>query len=779
MQSKQNLMYLIIFFLSGIPALVYQVAWQRILGLYFGVDIYATSIIVSTYMLGLGLGSLVGGKVADSKWCKPWLYGGLELVLALFGFFSAYIFSKIGALFSSSPISLMIMVNFLLLLLPTSVMGMTFPVMSSILLSSIGNKNKTLAKLYSLNTMGAAIGALLSSYLLIGIMGLKGSTYFAASVNILLAIIVFFNVFNKEPVENEYEYNSKPSKNENINTHVKNIVLLFSFLSGFIALGYEIVWYRVLSCILHGTVYVFGTILFFHLFGIAVGAYFGHSKSKKNYGINHFVVSQLFIVLWTYGTQCLIGWCSSLPGLRHLISASFFTSFHPSLELVSGHADIYSLYSLFDCVFWPLFLLFVPSALMGYGFPFLLSLGTEVYNKVGKGVGVLYFFNIIGATIGASLFGFVFIHYWGTESAFKILLVCGIIINLVFILWDKETSDSLYNSVGRKKIAAILCVCLLISIFAFPSPTQIIKSLHAGNNPSVDIEIIEDRAGTVALRTQKKVFAFPQEKKIINQTRLYIDGSNHGVVYPNGVTEKDFCVQLALAAQKEGSSLRVLSIGLGDGRMVETALTDFRVSELIVVELSSVLKQILMPTTIGKKIFSSDRLSFVINDGRKWLLSHPDEKFDIIMMWPLNAAHAYYGNLFSVEFFGLLKSHLNNNGIIHFKSVDCFSTALTASKQFKDILRIGSSGYLTSDSDMVFNNKLLGISYRKLKTEIQADKNTILKYAKDAPLNYDLFPRCEYYITYAFRDVLQTRKSSSLMYKELFAENYLKKRLMH
>ncbi len=182
--------FYVIFFAAGMPALIYQVAWQRVLTLYFGVDIYSTSITVATFMLGLGLGSLLGGYVADRVRAPRTYYAAIEGLLGLIGFASIPVFSGIGERLAGSPLTTVVLVDFALLLLPTTLMGMTLPLMCRIVVASANHIGRHLSWLYGVNTFGAAAGALLSSYLLIGLLGLDGATYVAASLNLVLALVM-------------------------------------------------------------------------------------------------------------------------------------------------------------------------------------------------------------------------------------------------------------------------------------------------------------------------------------------------------------------------------------------------------------------------------------------------------------------------------------------------------------------------------------------------------------------------------------------------------------
>jgi predicted membrane-bound spermidine synthase len=183
-----------VFFVGGMPALIYQVAWQRVLTLYFGIDIYSTTVTVATFMLGLGVGSLLGGRLADRAARAGLYYAGLELAMGAFGAASLPLFAVIGRWFAGSPLTTVVLIDFVLLLLPTTLMGMTLPLMCRIVVAREGTIGRHLSWLYGMNTMGAAVGALVSAYALIGWFGLDGATRIAAAINVALAAAAYILV---------------------------------------------------------------------------------------------------------------------------------------------------------------------------------------------------------------------------------------------------------------------------------------------------------------------------------------------------------------------------------------------------------------------------------------------------------------------------------------------------------------------------------------------------------------------------------------------------------
>lgn len=188
-QTRINILALL-FFLSGVSALVYQIAWQRLLFANLGSDIESVTVIVSVFMLGLGVGALLGGRLID--WVPHRaiiLFSLAEIGIGLFGLLSQSIILGVGQYFYSVSIYVTALVSFFILLFPTLLMGATLPVLVSYLARKWANVGAATGHMYSFNTLGAAIGAFLTGYWLFGVLTLTECIFVAAAINISIAAI--------------------------------------------------------------------------------------------------------------------------------------------------------------------------------------------------------------------------------------------------------------------------------------------------------------------------------------------------------------------------------------------------------------------------------------------------------------------------------------------------------------------------------------------------------------------------------------------------------------
>jgi MFS family permease len=182
----------VLFFASGAAALLYQIAWQRTLFGWYGVDLDSVSVIVSIFMLGLGIGAIVGGWLADHFQFKRILvFSLIELTIAIVGLFSLNIIDFVGAGMVANSLLRLVVMTFLLFLIPTCAMGATLPVLVTELVARTGNVGLSTGNLYFANTLGAAIGALIAGLILIPLAGLDCLIQTAVALNLAVSSIAF------------------------------------------------------------------------------------------------------------------------------------------------------------------------------------------------------------------------------------------------------------------------------------------------------------------------------------------------------------------------------------------------------------------------------------------------------------------------------------------------------------------------------------------------------------------------------------------------------------
>jgi predicted membrane-bound spermidine synthase len=198
---KQPRALLLLFFLSGSTALIYQVIWQKLLFTAFGVDLQSTAIVVSTFMLGLGLGALVGGQFAEKYPNDQLLFFiFVEMGIGLFGFASYDVIRFVAESFFEHPLVVIAAVNFLLLLFPTLLMGATLPVLVSHLYKQSRNVGTSIGSLYFSNTCGAALGCFFGGFILLNFFSYSETLVIAAITNMAVAALAYLFIYRVEIV---------------------------------------------------------------------------------------------------------------------------------------------------------------------------------------------------------------------------------------------------------------------------------------------------------------------------------------------------------------------------------------------------------------------------------------------------------------------------------------------------------------------------------------------------------------------------------------------------
>jgi predicted membrane-bound spermidine synthase len=182
----------VVFFLSGFAALLYQLVWQRALFAIYGINIESVTMVVTAFMLGLGLGSLAGGALSKNpKRPALVLFSLVEAAIGLFGLGSLPLFRAVGAATLALPPAATACVTFALVLVPTMLMGGTLPLLVAHEVRVSGNVGRSVGMLYFVNTLGSAIASLAAAIVLLRVLGQSGTVRLAAAVNVGVAAVVY------------------------------------------------------------------------------------------------------------------------------------------------------------------------------------------------------------------------------------------------------------------------------------------------------------------------------------------------------------------------------------------------------------------------------------------------------------------------------------------------------------------------------------------------------------------------------------------------------------
>ncbi|MGB0122149.1 MAG: hypothetical protein WBP63_01870, partial [Silvibacterium sp.] len=457
-------LYYLLFFFSGFPALLYQIVWQRALFTLYGVNIESVTMIVTVFMLGLGLGSLAGGWLSvRSRIRLLAAFGGIELSIGVFGVASLRIFHRVGAFTAGKSTLETGLVSFALLLLPTLLMGSTLPLLVEYFVRRTGNLGESVSALYSVNTFGSGVACLAAALFLMRVFGEAGAMRVAACFNFFVGMTALaLQVGDVAPAPRE----KLPEAAMESDTIPFWIGMLLAGVTGFIALAYEIIWYRLYSFASAGAAACFAGLLAFYLFGIACGSLVVYDACQRK------MRNDVHRILQTCAGVVVLGTIASFllgPALARSIV-------HVPYVLTFGFV-------------------FIAAGLLGSAFPLLAEAAVGSGAGAGKRIGFLYLSNIVGSTLGSFLVGFVVLDYWSTRATSLLLLCLGLIAaTALAVLSGPKSHKGVFAFGCAGCVAAALCSGPL---FSRMYERLLYKSDYRSSMRFADV--VENRSGVIAV----------------------------------------------------------------------------------------------------------------------------------------------------------------------------------------------------------------------------------------------------------------------------------------
>ena len=653
--------YYLLFFMSGFPALLYQIVWQRALFTLYGVNIESVTMIVTVFMLGLGLGSLAGGWLSALKGIRLLLaFGMIEFSVGLFGAASLGIFHRVGAWTAGGSTTATGVATFLLLLVPTMLMGSTLPLLVEHFVRRSSNVGESVGLLYSVNTLGSGVACFLAAIVLMRVLGEAGSVRLAACFNLFVgtaALLLQANSATQRQI----------AKPEETVTHQQTIPfwigMILAGVTGFIALAYEIVWYRLYTFASGGTAACFAKLLAFYLFGIAYGSFAVRDACRKKLG------NDVKRTLGVSSTVVLLGAVAA-----YLLG--------PVLGLWVVHFN-YELSYIF---------VFIAAALLGSAFPLFAHAAIDPAKDSGKSISFLYVSNIVGSTLGSFLVGFVILDYWSTRATSVVLLLMGLVVAAVLAWLAGEKAPKALFFVG-----AAACVGLAVGsgpVYHGIYERLLTKALY--NRGLQFSDVVENRSGVIAVLQEKT--GPGQTTSTVYSGGVYDGRFNTDLIHDSNGLFRAFAVSGMHPLPKH-----VLMIGLASGSWAQVIANDKDVEDETIVEINPGYLPLIGKQPEVESLLRNPKVHIVIDDGRRWLVAHPERHFDFILMNTSFNWRANMTNLLSHEFMELLRAHLNRSGIAYYNSTWSEEVLATGATAFPYALRVANF-LAVSDSPFTLDN---------------------------------------------------------------------------
>ena len=685
-----------ILFLSGIGALIFETLWLRLSGLAFGNSVWAAALILSSFMAGLALGNALAASLRIRRWRSLHLYAVLEGLVAVFGCTIVFGLPVLGdwmrpvwqTLWSYQPtlLALRFIVSFLILLVPTTAMGLTLPVIIEDPALRQTNFGRVMGFLYGSNTLGAVVGALLGEAYLIGAFGLRGTGLFAGLASCVAAAIALLlarsrgdmSLHSKFPLRLDASYRA-PWR-----------LLLVSFGTGCILLCLEVVWFRFLRLYIASSPTTFAIMLAVVLAGIGFGGIVAGVIHRGSGRLNDLLPVLLL-----------------LAAIAALLSYLLFPE-----RLAQTRTGVFDL-SWRVVALLSLALMFPVAFLSGILFPSLVaSVQTSVGDRMNS-TGITTLFNTTGAAAGPLLASFVLLPGVGYQWS---LLLCTAGYLLLSVMASERSSWSVGQPVGRLTLALCAGAILLMAILPYHRAESHFS--HASRPYEIDehgnvlahvVKRIEGTSDTLQL-LRRDLFGEPY------YYRLLTNDFSMSATNPRNQRYMRLFAYLPLAFRPESEDVLLLCYGCGV--TADALLHGPNVKRMDAVDIS---KEVFALANFYSGINYSNplrdpRVHAVVQDGRFFLQASP-QQYDIISGEPPPPKVMGAVNLYTSEFFRLMHSRLKEGGIATFwlpinqLKVDEAKTILRA---FHDAFA-NASVWASADQDWI----MMGIkgSGRKVKEE--------------------------------------------------------------
>jgi len=652
-----RIMILVAFFLSGGCALIHEVTWVRMLYPVFGMNLYAVTVVLATFMGGLGVGSAVIGRWSD-RFVQPLrAFALVEMGIGIYALGIPSLVRIFPPLVAAiTPLgTLPVAVNAVrllgaasLILLPCILMGGSFPAFSKGYVREEARLGGDLGLLYAVNTCGAVAGCLLTGLLLLPNLGMPQIVYAAGAGNLVVGSAVWFLSRGWGGGEGRVVRPSHSVELGDSRPGERRTVLAILFLTGFLSLSYEILWTRALTQIIRGTYVSFALILAALLIGITVGSgVFRGVIARRNLPRALRALSLLLFVS---------------------VAGSFLALFRLSglMSLLAGIMPGGGAGSRLAAQFVLCLVAFLPSAILfGMIFPLCLRLYSHLAGRFGEEVGRAYAVNTGGAVIGVLLTGLVSIGSLGSGRT----LVGLLLLNLAVVALAVRVAGREGGTLWRGRVPAVALFAAVFGVvFIFPRDLFFANQLaelsgrisgaktvlFRGEDSTSMVTVVQEedhgfryvKDGQMVIARQRE--AYHSNWRGVGGTRLYL--WNLTSAY--------------LATLLHPAPESILVIGYGSGRQTATLTSLPDPKRIEVVEIN----RLNFPASSyfffdADRVLRDPRVSVVVDDGRNYLL-RSRERYDVIIVdvGGLDADGSEF--FYTQDFLRLCRDHLRDGGML-------------------------------------------------------------------------------------------------------------------
>ncbi len=667
-------------FLSGLCALAYQVTWARYLANYLGATAPAYTIVLATFMGGLAGGAWLLGRLADRTRRPLRLYGRLEILVGVLCFMFPWIIDLLGSvyLFLAAPFLdqplprgfLRVGMAVTVLAVPSLLMGGTLPAASRFYVRALDQVGEGVARLYYVNALGAVIGALLAGFFLIPLVGLNATFWIAALVNCGIgcwALWVSGRVDGASacPAPGRLftlEDEDPGPRETRLPMWVAVAALVATGSSGAASMIYEVSWIRLLTLVLGGSTYAFTVMVAAFILGIAIGSWlvsWWRPLAKGGLGAFGWLeTSVAFVVI------------AMVPIYNRL--SYWFLEATAGMSRQDGYYPLYLFFGFLICFA----VMMIPTVLLGATFPLAARLSTRSIDRLGGSVGRAYAFNtggtILGTVVAAHIL-FPIVGLYGTfvfAASLNLLAGVGCLGGAWWLRFAKSEGLSAHQGSRHQGVAPVAGLVGMLAAFV----------VLVGWGPRIDNAVFSQGV----FRSTTSGFASYHEFRswLVGGIDLHfykdgpegsvsvVDARGQMVLNVNGKPEAsssgDMPTQLCIAhlpVMLHHAPERALLVGLGGGATAGALLTHESL-DTTTVELSpQVVEANRYFSEHNRNVLDNPRLDLVVEDAKAYL-GLTRESFDIIISQPSNPWVAGNSDLFTLEFFELMRDRLAPGGMM-------------------------------------------------------------------------------------------------------------------
>ncbi len=654
----------VVFFLSGVAGLGYQVVWGRWLHSVFGASAWALAAILSAFMAGLALGSLAAGRYGQRLKIDPLAaYGVIEILIGVFALLFPYLLDLAvvvqGEFFFRWVEHHMVYglirfgFCFAVLLVPTSLMGATFPLLSEYVARHSDEPARWAGLLYGLNTTGAVFGTLLSGFVLVAWLGLVGSNLLLVAVNVVVGCVAI--VAARRPVRKAAKKKKKAGKKKASATQEQGsrsaelyplIVGLF-VANGFFNLAYEVLWARALALIIGTTTYALSVMLGVFLAGIAAGSLWMTRRLAT-------LRDPLRVLLWIQAGMVL--WVLLSPLLVNVLPYVFLRGLW-----ALGIGWVSSI--VLKCLLCALLL--VPLTLgMGAIFPLGIQLAFGRPEGLAREVGNLYGGNTTGAIFGAFAGGFLIIPWLGVERGLAVTALAHLAVLAAVVLGSRPGRAVVAGQ--RLRWTAVVAAAVVLALVARWNPLILASGVYFQPRTFYDQNgrvLLGERMAQASLRYHAEgasatvdVLEAPGGFRALTINGKSVATSNY---YDYRVQRLLGILPLLLHPEPR----RILVIGLGTGMTSGTGSIDPATESLEIVEIT---EEVVDATELFQRwnlgVVHKPITRVIVEDATHYL-RFVDQSYDVVTSDPIHPFVIGAGDLYSVESYEVARDKLEPGGI--------------------------------------------------------------------------------------------------------------------